>query len=155
AQAQPAAAASGSLEVVQAGNPVRKTLTLTTTEPAHIEALEQTPIHSKLAAYVGQVLVDYGDTVQKDQALIKLSAPELDAELVQKQALVEQTRAELLQAEAGARAAEAAVTTAKSKVVQAEAGTVRAQHDIDLWRSQYTRYGQLAGSGSVKRELVD
>src|SRR5437879_1531840 len=60
AQPQPKAgttAAGGALEVVMAGKPTRKTLTLTTTQPARIEALEQTPIYSKLSAYVGEVLV--------------------------------------------------------------------------------------------------
>ena len=59
AQPQAAPPAGGALEVVLAGKPMRKTLTLTTTQPARIEAMEQTPIHSKLAAYVGEVLVDY------------------------------------------------------------------------------------------------
>src|SRR5947207_156174 len=137
AVAQPQATQSGSLEVVQAGNPTRKTLTLTTTQPARIEALEQTPIHSKLAAYVGEVLVDFGDAVKKDQPLLKLVAPELDADVAQKKALLEQARAQLLQAEAGAKAADAAVVTAQSKVVQAEAGTDRAHTDIVRWRSEF------------------
>src|SRR5687767_14861649 len=71
---------SGALEVVIAGKPVRKTLTFTTTQPARMEALEQAPIHSKLAAYVGEVMVDYGDKVKKNQPVLKLSAPEIDAE---------------------------------------------------------------------------
>ena len=69
AHAQPKPAA-GALEVVLAGKPVRKTLTFTTTQPARIEALEQTPIHSKLATYVGEVLVDFGDQVKKGQPLV-------------------------------------------------------------------------------------
>src|SRR5262245_58445197 len=75
------APAAGALEVVMAGKPARKTLTLTTTQPARIEALEQAPIYSKLSAYVGQVLVDYGDKVKKDDPLLKLVAPELDTDL--------------------------------------------------------------------------
>lgn len=154
--AQPKAApAGGALEVVMAGKPARKTLTLTTTQPARIEALEQTPIYSKLAAYVGEVLVDYGDKVRKDQPLLKLVAPELDADLAQKKALLEQARAQLLQAEAGAKAAEAAVATAQAKAVQTEAGADRAQTDLVRWRSEFSRLGQLATSGSVNRQLVD
>src|SRR5439155_5394986 len=111
----------GAVEVVMAGKPARKPLILTTTQPARIEALEQTPVHSKLAAYVGEVLVDYGDKVKKGQPMLKLVAPELDADLAQKKALLEQARAQLLQAEAGAKAADAAVVTAQAKVAQAEA----------------------------------
>jgi RND family efflux transporter MFP subunit len=155
ASAQAPPSTSGPLEVVMVGKPLRKTLTLTTTQPARIEALEQTPIHSKLAAYVGEVLVDYGDKVKKDQPLLKLVAPELDADLAQKNALLARARAQLLQAEAAARAAEAAVATAQSKVAQAEATTDRSHADIVRWRSEFSRVGQLATSGSVNRQLVD
>jgi HlyD family secretion protein len=153
--AQQAAPAGGAQEVVVAGKPVRKTLTLISAQPARIEALEQAPIYSKLAAYVGQILVDYGDKVKKDQPLLKLVAPELDADVAQKKALLEQARAQLLQAEAGAKAAEAAVATAASRVAQAEAGMDRAQTDIVRWRSEFSRLGQLASSGSVNRQIVD
>jgi HlyD family secretion protein len=151
-----ASAANGqSLEVVLAGKPVRKPLVLTTTQPARLEALQRTPIHSKLAAYVAEVLVDYGDRVKKSQPLLKLYSPEIEAEAAQKRAVLEQTRAELKQAEAGAKAAEAAVATAGSKVGQAEAGTARAQADIDRWQSELSRIQQLAASGSINRQLVD
>jgi HlyD family secretion protein len=155
ATAQPQPSGSGALEVVMAGKPTRKSLTLTTTQPARIEALEQTPVHSKIAAYVGQVLVDYGDQVKQGQPLLKLLAPELDAGVAQKKALLEQARAGLVQAEAGAKAAEAAVVTAQAKVTQAEAGIDRAQTDIARWRSEFTRIRQLATSGSVNRQMVD
>jgi HlyD family secretion protein len=157
AVAQPKASASGSgaLEVVLAGKPTRKSLALITTQPARVEAIEQAPIYSKLAAYVGQILVDFGDDVKKDQPLIKLTAPEIDAAVAQRKALLEQARAQLVQAEAGVRAAEAAVGTSRSRVAEAEAGTDRAQADIVRWRSEYARVGQLASSGSVNRQLVD
>lgn len=152
AQAPPAGSA---LEVVVTGKPTRKTLTLTTTQPARIEPIEQTPIHSKIAAYVGEVQVDYGDKVKKSQPLLKLMAPELDAALAQRNSLLEQAHAELAQAEAGAKAAEAAVTTARSKVAQADAGIDRAQTDIARWRSEFERMAQLATSGSVNRQVLD
>jgi HlyD family secretion protein len=150
-----AAPAGAALEVVVAGQPVKKTLTLVTTQPARIEALEQAPIHSKLAAYVGEVLVDYGDRVKNGQPLIKLVAPELDAELAQRQALLEQAKSELVQANASGKAAEAAVVTARSQLAEAQARTARAEADIDRWRSEYNRIEQLAASGSINRQLVD
>jgi RND family efflux transporter MFP subunit len=145
----------GPLEVVLAGPPVKKTLTLVTTQPARMEAIEQAPIHSKLSAYVGEVLVDYGDRVKKDQILLKLTAPELDAELAQRQALLEQAKSEQVQAIAGGKAAEAAVATARSQLTQAEAGTARAEADVGRWQSEFSRIEQLAASGSVNRQLVD
>jgi RND family efflux transporter MFP subunit len=147
--------AAGPLEVVMAGKPARKTLALMTTQPARIEALEQAPIHSKIASYVGEVLVDFGDKVKKDQPLLKLLAPEIEAEVAQKRALVEEARARLLQAEAGAKAAEAAVNTANAKAVQAEAASERAKSDLARWQSEYSRIGQLVTGGSVNRQLAD
>jgi HlyD family secretion protein len=155
---QKGAAQSGgttAVEVISAGKATRKDLTFTTTQPAQIMAIEQAPIHSKLAAYVGEVLVDFGDKVKKGQPMLKLSAPELDAEFAQKQALLAQAQAELVQAEASARAAEAVVTTAQSRVVQAQAGTARADADLVRWKSEYERIGQLATSGSINRQIAD
>jgi RND family efflux transporter MFP subunit len=146
---------SGPLEVVLAGKPARKTLTLISTQPARIEALEQAPIHSRVAAYVGEVLADFGDRVKKDQPLLKLAAPERDADLEQKRALLEQSRAQLLQAEAGAKAAKAAVVTAQSKATQFEAGIDRAKSDLARWRAEYSRVSSLANSGSLNRQLAD
>jgi HlyD family secretion protein len=155
AMAQTPGSSSGSLEVVVAGKPVKKTLSLVTTQPARIEALEQAPIHSKIAAYVGEVLVDFGDKVKKDQPLVKLHAREVDAEVAQKRALLEQARAHLLQAEAGAKAAEAAVNTASAKAVQAEAASERAKSDTARWQSEFSRISQLVSGGSVNRQLLD
>lgn len=161
AQQKPAAEAavgkptSGALEVVLAGKPVRKSLTLMTAQPARMEAIEQAPIHSKLAAYVGEVLVDFGDKVQKDQLLLKLAAPEIDADVAQKEALLDQARAELLQAMAGAKAAESAVATATANATQSEAGSDRAKADAVRWRAEFTRLEQLASSGSINRQVVD
>jgi HlyD family secretion protein len=154
---QPAAltASGGALEVVVAGPPVRKSLKLVSVQPARVEPIEQTPIQSKIAAYVAEVVVDFGDVVKKDQPLIKLRAPELDAELAQKQALLEQSRAELAQAESGVKAAQAAIATAKSQVVQTTAAIERSQADVRLRESEHRRIEELANSGSVNRQLLD
>ena len=150
-----AALAQQAGEVVVAGKAVRKPMRMVSAQPGRVEAIEQAPIHSKLAAYVGEVLVDYGDRVKKGQAMVKLVAPEVDADLAQKKALVEQAGAELVQAEAGVNAAEAAVKTAAAKVAQFEAGMERAQAELARWRSEYSRIGQLAASGSLNRQIAD
>jgi RND family efflux transporter MFP subunit len=150
-----AGAPSGSLEVVLAGPPIRKTMTLFTTQPARIEAIEQTPVHSKLAGYVAEVLVDYGDKVTANQPLVKLSVPEMDIEVVQKQALIDQAAADIAQAQAKKQSANSAVATAQAQETQAEALIARMQADIDRWQSELTRYEQLAAGGSVNKQLVD
>jgi RND family efflux transporter MFP subunit len=143
------------LEVVLVGKPQRKTLQLVTSQPARIEAFQQAPIHSKLAAYVEEVFVDYGDEVRQDQPLVKLAAPELDADVAQKNALVAQAKAEQTQAEAGATAAKAAVVTARSQVAQAEARLEKAKADVHLWMLKSKRFEELARGGSVNQQLVE
>src|SRR5262245_37220716 len=74
----PAAHSTGeSLERVIVAKPQRKTLTLTTSQPARIEAFEETPLYSKLSAFVEKVHVDIGDQVKSGQSLVTLSIPEL------------------------------------------------------------------------------
>src|SRR5262245_13121216 len=154
---QPSAplASGAAVETVVAGPPVRKSLKLVSVQPARVEPIEQTPIQSKIAAYVAEVVVDFGDVVKKDQPLVKLRAPELDAELVQKQALHEQAQAELVQAESGAKAALAAIATAKSQVARSDAAIDRCQADVQLRQSEHERIEQLANGGSVNRQLLD
>ena len=74
---------SAAIDRVTAGKPVRKSLKLITTQPGRIEAFEEAPLFPKLAGYVQEVLVDIGDTVKKDQLLIKLSIPEMLDEVKQ------------------------------------------------------------------------
>jgi RND family efflux transporter MFP subunit len=155
AQPPGAQAGGGALEVVLAGPPVRKTLTFVSTQPARVEAIEQTPIHSKLAGYVAEVLVDYGDEVRAGQPLVKLSVPEMEVDVVQKQALIDQAKSEVEQAEAGKVAAESAVTTAESKVAQAKALVARNEADIERWQSEFARYEKLVAGGSVNQQLLD
>ncbi|MEO8270721.1 MAG: biotin/lipoyl-binding protein [Aureliella sp.] len=110
--AQPVAAdgspgSSAALDRVSAGPPVRKTLTLTTQQPGRIEAFDEAPLFSKLAGYVGEVKVDIGDRVMKDQLLLQLFVPEYKDELEQKRGLLAQAEAEFQQSEAALIAMEA------------------------------------------------
>src|SRR6478735_2592689 len=113
------AQSANAVDRVTAGKPVRKTLKLITTQPGRIEAFEEAPLYPKLAGYVQQVLVDIGDSVEKDQLLIKLSIPEMLDEVKQKEALVAQAEAEISQGESAIKATEAMAGTAGAKVAQA------------------------------------
>ncbi len=148
-------AASVRNERVVAAPPVRKTLRLDTTQPARIEAFEETPLHSKLAAYVDEVLVDIGDRVTKDQLLVKLWVPELAVEVRDKEALMAQSRAAVAQAEAAVRAAEADAATKKSQIAEAQAGVTRAEGDLARWKAELDRITQLAAGESVTQKLVE
>ncbi len=135
--------------------PVRKTLEVVTTQPGWTRAWFEAPLHSKLAAYVAEVLVDIGDRVQQHQVLIELFVPEMHDDVRQKEALVVQADAAAVQAEAALQSAEAAVKTADARVASAQSGLIRAEGEYERWRSENDRMRQLAQNGSVSVKLAD
>ncbi|MEX2175526.1 MAG: efflux RND transporter periplasmic adaptor subunit [Pirellulaceae bacterium] len=143
------------VEKVTAAKPARKALQLFSVQPARLEAIEQAPLHSKLSGYVKEVRVDLGDVVRQGDVLLVLAVPEMDVELLQKKALVDQAAAETRQAESAQIAAEAKVVTARSQIAQAEASIARTAADVSRWESEFSRLQQLADSGSLNRQLAD
>ena len=140
---------------VTAAPPERQTISVSTVQPARIEAFEVTPLYPRISGYARDIQVDIGDTVMADAVLLSIRAPEMNHELAQKEALVGQAEAEINQAVAAVRAAQAAVTTAKSLVTAAEAGLERVAGDHQRWLSEHTRITELAERGSVSDRLVD
>jgi len=149
------AATSKKLDRVTAATPQRKDLALYTSQPGRIEAFEVAPLFPKVSGYVETVLVDIGDVVTKDQALVKLWIPEMQDELEQMEALLAQAEAEVRQAEAAVTAAKAAAETAQARIEQAEAGIVRTDGEYQRWTAEYARIEQLASNGSVTKKLAD
>lgn len=143
------------IDRVTAGKPVRKTLKLTTTQPGRIEAFEEAPLFPKVAGFVEKVLVDIGDSVKKDQLLIKLSVPEMVDEVRQMEALVAQSEAEVAQAAAAVKSVDAMASMAQAKVAQTKAGVDRAAGEYERWKAEHARMVELAAKGSVTQKLVD
>ncbi len=150
-----ATAATPSVVRVIVGKPQRKTLVAKTTQPARIEALETTPIFSKLAGYVERVHVDIGQIVKKGEILVTLREPELADDVVQKNALVVESEAKLKQAEANVVAFAAAVETANARIVETRAATIRTGGEYERAKSEHERLKQLASSGSVTDKVRD
>lgn len=144
-----------SITEVQVAKPQRRPLLLTTTQPGRIEAFERTPLFAKVAGYVGEVRVDIGDTVAKDEVLVRIAVPELLDELHEKQAIVAQAGAEVRQAESQITASRAAAETARARIAEADAGLLRAQADVARWKSEYERIGELASKGAITRKLEE
>ena len=74
--------------------PERGTIRRSTDQPGQIVAYETTSIHAKVSGYVEKWTVDIGDKVKKGQTLAVLSVPELEAEVGQRRAMVEEAQAE-------------------------------------------------------------
>ena len=110
--------------------PDRRTIGRTTQQPGQIEAYEVTPIHARVAGYVQKWNVDIGAKVKQGQVLAVLSVPELDAEVEQKQAAVEETQAKLAQARAAEEVAQASLASVQAKLIEVRAGTKRTEADL-------------------------
>jgi RND family efflux transporter MFP subunit len=140
----------GSKPTVAVVQPKKQTITVVIELPGHFEAFEQTPIYSRIGVYVEKVHVDIQDIVKPGQPLVDLNVPELEADVIQKAALVAQSIAEVKQAEAAAAAAAAKVTTAIALKKEAEAGRKRAQALYERWDKEFKRVTKL-----VKEKTLD
>lgn len=145
----------GSVTRVTIVKPQRTTLVATTTQPARIEAFEETPLYAKLPGFVKEVHADIGDRVKVGQVLVTLNIPELADDVVQREAMVVRAEAEVLQSTANVQAFEAAAQTARAKIAESQAGVTRSKAEYERWRSETTRMQQLSDSGSVTQKLRD
>lgn len=148
-------------------HPEKKTLIRRTVQPGQIEAFEEAPLVAKVAGYVRKMNVDIGDEVggptfdengtliTEGQALAELYIPELDEELKQKEALVENAKAEVKQSEAALKVANANQVAYAAQLAEAEASVDRVEARYKRWNSEFTRLTSLADSGSVSRKLAD
>jgi RND family efflux transporter MFP subunit len=145
-------ASAAATDRVTAGPPQRKDLRLTTTQPARIEAFEETALVSRISGYVAEVLVDIGDAVTKDQPLLRLAVPEMQDDVNQKQALLAQAEAEVGQAAAAIEASQASAESARAKVTEVEAGIARASAECEYCQTELERAESLGRS--VTQEIV-
>ena len=163
-QQSPARAAPARVSVAR---PVRKTLRRAITQPGQIEAFDQARLHAKIPAYVEKYLVDIGDHVQGPrfgsdgemielgQLLAELSAPEMERELEQKQALVAQAAADVEQSQAAIKVAQADTHSAVSRLKESLAAAERYEAEYQRWTSEYDRIVQLVSRSAVTQKLAD
>jgi len=151
--------ASGAI-TVKTASPRRQALHWTVEQPATLTAFETTPVAAKIAGYVKAIapdkragvnaVIDIGSIVEKGQALATLEVPELEAEAVQKKAVVDQAQAELEQVRKDVAVADAQVTAAETMVTEAKAGTARAAAEFDRWKTELAQSDDL-----VAKKVID
>jgi len=140
---------------IEAIKPERHTVQRSVGEPGQLEAVETTPIHAKIAGYVRKVNTDIGYEIKKGQVLAELYVPELEAEVKQKAAAVEQAQAKKAQAEAAVKVALAAVTSSEAKLTAVQAGVKRVEADLTRWQQEYRRIEQLFNERAQTGTLLD
>ena len=102
--------------------------------PGNIQAVTEAPILGRADGYIKSRMVDNGDRVRAGQPLAEIEAPELDQQVLQARANLQQTAAALDQALANER--------------QGKANMELARVTADRWKN-------LAGKGVVSRQEND
>ncbi len=148
-------AAEAAVTRVEVVTPERVTIRRTTEQPGQIDAYEVTPLYAKVSGYVERWNVDIGTKVTKGQVLAVLNVPELDAEAEQKEAMIEEAGAVLLQAKASEDVAQANLLSAKAKLTEVRAGTKRVDADLARWQAEFSRVEQLFKEHAQTGSLVD
>ena len=88
-----AAEALASRPRVNVGAPYRKDKPSDLTLPGEIRAFQDTDLYARTDGYILRYLADIGDTVEAGALLAEIATPELDQELKQAQATLDQSRA--------------------------------------------------------------
>jgi HlyD family secretion protein len=140
------------VEVVQ---PERHTVQRTVGEPGQLQAYETTPIHAKIAGYIKNWTVNIGYEIKKGQVLAELYVPEVEADLQEKRAAVEQAQAKKAQTKAAVKVAQAAVASSAARVTEVQAGVKRAEADLARWQQEYRRIEQLFNERAQTGTLLD
>jgi RND family efflux transporter MFP subunit len=102
--------------------------------PGNIQATTEAPILARADGYIKQRLVDIGDRARRGQTLAIIEAPELDQQVRQAQANLQQARAAL---------------------DQAKANLQQGRADLELARVTAKRWANLVGDGSVSVQEND
>ncbi len=138
-------------------------------QPGTVQAFEETALLANLTGYVDVLeddpdkkdrppydrFIDIGSRVKKDQVLARLAIPELDEEFKQKQALVKQADAEVVQAEKAHAASAAGVVAAIAMVAESDAGVERAQALYERWQKEVVRIAKLVTGGIGDVQTLD
>jgi len=108
--------------------------------PGNVAAIGETPIYARAEGYIKTRRVDIGDVVKKGDLLVEIDSPELDqqlrnakARLEQFRASAEQVKAAIAQAKASAKLAE--VNFGRSKLLVADG--IVAKADLDEKTAMY------------------
>jgi RND family efflux transporter MFP subunit len=101
---------------------ISKSLDRTVQLPGELVPYERVTLHARVAGYVEDVLVDRGSQVTKGQVLVKLSAPELLAQVTEGESKAEAADAQ--RAEAEAQLASGQSTYERLKAASATDGAV-------------------------------
>jgi len=152
----------GVAQTIKLAKVVSKRVVRTTELPGEFYPFLSVELHAKVAGYLDRVLVDRGSVVRQGDLLLQLSAPELEAHIVQAQGQVTSAESDEMQAEAQLTASrsnyEKLQEAAKTPGAVAENDLIQAKQQTDaaqaLVRSRQRTVESLKGNLKSQQDLA-
>jgi RND family efflux transporter MFP subunit len=123
--------------------------------PGSIQAVTEAPVLARADGYIKRRMADIGDRVEAGQPLVEIEAPEMEEQIGQAKANVQQMEAALAQTQAnyqqGKSDTEMARVTAGRWSSLAAKGVV-SQHENDLYQAQYQ--SRIASLQSLEKAIA-
>jgi HlyD family secretion protein len=148
-------AAAPSLVRVDVIKPRTGGLARQTSQPGTVQAFESVEMLAKVSGFLKTQAVDIGDVVKRGDVLAVIDAPELEKDVDEAAAAVEQAKAGAALAEARVATSEAEREAVAATVAQAEADIAQQVARRTLSEKQLERIKGLYARDAVSRELVD
>jgi RND family efflux transporter MFP subunit len=140
---------------VETARPQKGGMQRTTTQPGSVQSFESAELYAGVSGYLKSQSVDIGDRVQRGQVLAVVDVPDLEKQVQQHEAKVEEAKARVEQMDARVASSKADVEAAKAMVNQAESTIVSAKANLRFREYQFTRMQQLLDDKSIDARLVD
>lgn len=149
-----------------------KSVTVRITASGKVQPVQSVNISPKSPGLLAELNVEQGETVQKGQIIARMDNSEIKMRILQYQANLEQTKAQLAESEAGSRPEEIAQAKARLAQAQAQLAVIRAGNrsqeidqaraavdaanaQVELTQSRVKRYQALAKEGAISQDTLD
>ncbi|AFY34062.1 efflux RND transporter periplasmic adaptor subunit [Calothrix sp. PCC 7507] len=106
-----------------------------------LEAQERVSLQPQIQGRIDRVFVKSGDRVTQGEPIVSLS--------------IDQAKAQVISAVAGANSSRAALATAQAQLESAQATQAKAAADVRLQRTQFNRTQQLVTEGAQAKQQLD
>ena len=132
-----------------------KNYQMTVERPANVEAYYRDSIEARVAGEVKMIRVAPGSRVEKDQALVELAVPDLQAAEKEKASIIRQRERELRLAQVKTEAARVAVKTALANVEVKKTLLVQAKAETSYRQEQFGRLDSLWRGRAIDKNVRD
>ncbi len=130
-----------------------KSVTVRITASGKVQPVQSVNISPKNSGMIADLNVEQGDTVKQGQIIARMDNSEIKMRILQYQANLEQTKAQLAESLAGSRPEE--IAQGKARVAQAQAQVDSAKASIELTQSRLKRYQDLAKDGAISQDSLE